>query len=72
LKKGSYAHLSADQSAKPKACFYLAILTLSYFYVSNRYTLTAFLGIDLLDDKNLSAWALGRRRGGRDGMSPCW
>jgi len=35
---------------------YLAILALNYFYVSNRYTLSAFLGIDLLDDKNLSAW----------------
>ena len=35
---------------------YLAILALNYFYVSNRYTLSAFLGIDLLDDKNLPAW----------------
>jgi hypothetical protein len=35
---------------------YLAILALNYFYVSNRYTLSAFLGADLLDDKNLAAW----------------
>jgi AcrR family transcriptional regulator len=35
---------------------YLAILALNYFYVSNRYTLSAFLGIDLLDHENLSAW----------------
>src|SRR5258708_26195366 len=35
---------------------YLAILALNYFYVSNRYTLSAFLGVDLLNDKNLSAW----------------
>ena len=35
---------------------YLAILALNYFYVSNWYTLNAFLGVDLLDNKNLSAW----------------
>ncbi len=35
---------------------YLAILALNYFYVSNRYTLSAFLGVDLLDEKNLAAW----------------
>ena len=35
---------------------YLSILALNYFYVSNRYTLSSFLGIDLMDDGNLSAW----------------
>src|SRR5215831_9452287 len=40
----------------PPLHVYLAILALNYFYVSNRYTLSAFLGIDLLDEKNLSAW----------------
>ena len=33
---------------------YLTILSLNYFYVSNRYTLSAFLGLDLLDSDNLS------------------
>jgi TetR/AcrR family transcriptional regulator, upper aerobic nicotinate degradation pathway regulator len=35
---------------------YLSILALNYFYVSNRYTLSAFLGIDLMDSANLAAW----------------
>lgn len=35
---------------------YLSILALNYFYVSNRYTLSSFLGVDLMDDDNLSAW----------------
>lgn len=35
---------------------YLSILALNYFYVSNRYTLSSFLGVDLMDDGNLSAW----------------
>jgi AcrR family transcriptional regulator len=35
---------------------YLSILALNYFYVSNRYTLSSFLGIDLMDPHHLSAW----------------
>ncbi len=35
---------------------YLSILALNYFYVSNRYTLSAFLGIDQMADDNLQAW----------------
>jgi TetR/AcrR family transcriptional regulator, upper aerobic nicotinate degradation pathway regulator len=35
---------------------YLSILALNYFYVSNRYTLSSFLGADLMDADNLSAW----------------
>jgi AcrR family transcriptional regulator len=35
---------------------YLSILALNYFYVSNRYTLSAFLGIDQMADDNLSGW----------------
>ena len=35
---------------------YLSILALNYFYVSNRYTLSSFLGMDLMDADNLAAW----------------
>lgn len=35
---------------------YVTILALNYFYVSNRYTLSAFLGSDLMDGANLSKW----------------
>jgi len=35
---------------------YLSILALNYFYVSNRYTLSSFLGIDQMAEDNLSAW----------------
>jgi len=35
---------------------YLSILALNYFYVSNRYTLSAFLGMDLMNSVNLNAW----------------
>ena len=35
---------------------YLSILSLNYFYVSNRYTLSAFLGIELMDDSHLTTW----------------
>jgi TetR/AcrR family transcriptional regulator, upper aerobic nicotinate degradation pathway regulator len=44
------------RSGIPPLHIYLAILALNYFYVSNRYTLSSFLGIDLLADDNLSAW----------------
>jgi hypothetical protein len=40
----------------PPLHIYLSILALNYFYVSNRYTLSAFLGIDLMDSTNLAAW----------------
>lgn len=35
---------------------YIAIMSLNYFYVSNRWTLTAFLGRDLMDARELSRW----------------
>jgi TetR/AcrR family transcriptional regulator, upper aerobic nicotinate degradation pathway regulator len=35
---------------------YLSILALNYFLVSNRYTLSAFLGMDVMDDANLTPW----------------
>lgn len=35
---------------------YLTILALNYFYVSNRYTLSAFLGHDLLGGEDLPQW----------------
>jgi TetR/AcrR family transcriptional regulator, upper aerobic nicotinate degradation pathway regulator len=35
---------------------YLSIMALNYFYVSNRYTLSSFLGVDLMDERHLSAW----------------
>jgi hypothetical protein len=31
-------------------------MALNYFYVSNRYTLSAFLGIEQMADDNLAAW----------------
>jgi AcrR family transcriptional regulator len=35
---------------------YLTSLALNYFYFSNRYTLSAFLGIDLMAPANLRSW----------------
>ena len=35
---------------------YITIAALGYFYVSNRYTLTHFLGVDLMGDKERKAW----------------
>jgi AcrR family transcriptional regulator len=35
---------------------YLTIAALGYFYVSNRYTLTHFLGVDLMGEKERKAW----------------
>lgn len=35
---------------------YIAIMSLNYFYVSNRWTLTAFLGRDLMAAKELGDW----------------
>lgn len=35
---------------------YIAIMSLNYFYVSNRWTLTAFLGRDLMDPAELAQW----------------
>lgn len=40
----------------PPLHIYLLILALNYFYVSNRYTLSAFLGTDLMESANLAAW----------------
>jgi TetR/AcrR family transcriptional regulator, upper aerobic nicotinate degradation pathway regulator len=36
---------------------YLSILALNYFYISNRHTLSAFLGVDLVGE-NLKSWRL--------------
>jgi AcrR family transcriptional regulator len=35
---------------------YLAILALNYFYVSNHWTLSAFLGRDLMAEQEIGAW----------------
>jgi AcrR family transcriptional regulator len=35
---------------------YIAIMSLNYFYVANRWTLTAFLGRDLMDKRELASW----------------
>lgn len=35
---------------------YMAIMALGYFYVSNRYTLSAFLGKNLMDAGEISNW----------------
>ncbi len=35
---------------------YITIAALGYFYVSNRYTLTHFLGADLMGEKARKAW----------------
>jgi AcrR family transcriptional regulator len=35
---------------------YITIAALGYFYVSNRYTLTHFLGVDLMGEKERRAW----------------
>ncbi len=40
----------------PPLHIYLTILALNYFYVSNRYTLSAFLGRDLMDGDSLPGW----------------
>lgn len=40
----------------PPLHIYLSILALNYFYVSNRYTLSAFLGINLMESAHLAAW----------------
>lgn len=36
---------------------YMAITSLGYFYVSNRYTFSSFLNTDLMDQKNIDTWA---------------
>ncbi|CAM5493599.1 TetR/AcrR family transcriptional regulator [Eoetvoesiella caeni] len=36
---------------------YMAMTSLGYFYVSNRYTFSAFLNTDLMDQKNIDTWA---------------
>jgi hypothetical protein len=35
---------------------YLTIASLAYFYLSNRYTLSSFLGADLMDDARQRRW----------------
>lgn len=36
---------------------YMAMTALGYFYVSNRYTFSAFLNTDLMDTERIEAWA---------------
>jgi AcrR family transcriptional regulator len=36
---------------------YIAICALGYFYLSNRYTLSAFLGVELMADGALTHWS---------------
>jgi hypothetical protein len=35
---------------------YIALAALGYFYLSNRYTLTSFLGTDLMQDAHCDRW----------------
>ncbi len=35
---------------------YITIASLGYFYLSNRYTLSSFLGVDLMQAKRRQAW----------------
>lgn len=35
---------------------YVTIASLAYFYLSNRYTLSRFLGVDLMDPRQRDAW----------------
>jgi hypothetical protein len=35
---------------------YIAIASLGYFYLSNRYTLSAFLSGDMMDKDELTHW----------------
>jgi TetR/AcrR family transcriptional regulator, upper aerobic nicotinate degradation pathway regulator len=37
---------------------YIAICALGYFYLSNRYTLSAFLGADLMNERALRKWRM--------------
>lgn len=50
VKKGVFRSGVAPQH------LYVSILALNYFYVSNRYTLSAFLGTDLLEAAHLKDW----------------
>lgn len=36
---------------------YMAMTALGYFYVSNRYTFSAFMNADLMDPQNVEGWA---------------
>lgn len=36
---------------------YMAMTALGYFYVSNRYTFSAFMNTDLMDPENVEGWA---------------
>lgn len=36
---------------------YMAMTALGYFYVSNRYTFSAFMNADLMDPENVEGWA---------------
>jgi AcrR family transcriptional regulator len=40
------------------ANLYVAIMALGYFYVSNRYTLSAFLGKNLMAEQEIEQWGL--------------
>ena len=36
---------------------YVAMTALGYFYISNRYTFSAFLAADLMDPQEIEKWA---------------
>ncbi|HBT33075.1 MAG TPA: TetR family transcriptional regulator [Pusillimonas sp.] len=50
VKKGLFRH---DVSARD---LYIEIAALGYFYLSNRFTLSAFLNVDLRSAENLAHW----------------
>jgi len=35
----------------------MAMTALGYFYISNRYTFSAFLNVDLMEDEQIDEWA---------------
>jgi TetR/AcrR family transcriptional regulator len=41
---------------------YLTLAALGYFYLSNRYTLSSFLGVDLMRPAECDAWLAEIRR----------
>jgi hypothetical protein len=41
---------------------YLTLAALGYFYLSNRYTLSSFLGTDLMRPSECDAWLVEIRR----------
>ncbi len=55
LRRGvEMGHFRADVDTRN---IYIATVSLGYFYVSNRYTLSAFLNTNLMADKEVDNWA---------------